>query len=203
MNISQCAGILSNVIPQLAQIPSRHFSLPSHGPRITLTADCISSYQEFSMNRRVWILFVALGLSTIFTVRGAFSQAEGQAKRRAINLPGPASQFPFSKAILAGDTLYLSGSIGLDPKTGKAPDKIEDEIKNLFDDYKNTLSAAGMSMDDLVFVQVFCTDLSLFDKFNAAYRAQFSKDFPARAFIGAGSILRGGHFEMQAIAVRH
>jgi 2-iminobutanoate/2-iminopropanoate deaminase len=169
-----------------------------HSPPIAHFSD-----QEFSMNRRVWILVVALGLSTIFTVRGVFSQAEGQTKRRAINPPGPASQLPFSKAILAGDTLYLSGSIGLDPKTGKAPDKIEDELKNLFDDYKNTLSAAGMSMDDLVFVQVFCTDLSLYDKFNAAYRLQFSKDFPARAFIGAGSLLRGGHFEMQAIAVRH
>ena len=109
---------------------------------------------------------------------------------------------PFSNAILAGDTLYLAGSIGLDSKTGKAPEKIEDEIKNLFDSYKATLSAAGMSMDDLVFVQVFCTDLSLYEKFNAAYRTQFSKDFPARAFIGAGSLLRGGHFEMQAIAVR-
>ena len=154
------------------------------------------------MNRRVWILFVALGLSTIFTVRGAFSQGEAQSKRRAINLPDKPVQAPFSNAIFAGDTLYLAGSIGLDPKTGKAPEKIEDELKNLFDSYKATLSAAGMSMDDLVFVQVFCTDLSLYDKFNAAYRAQFSKDFPARAFIGAGSILRGGHFEMQAIAVR-
>ncbi len=154
------------------------------------------------MNRRVWILLAVLSLSTFFTVRGAFSQGEMQSKRRAINLPGPASQLPFSKAILAGDTLYLSGSIGLD-KTGKAPDKIDDEIKNLFDDYKATLAAAGMSMDDLVFVQVFCTDLSLYDKFNTAYRTQFSKDFPARAFIGAGSILRGGHFEMQAIAVHH
>ncbi|HKM67101.1 MAG TPA: Rid family hydrolase [Candidatus Acidoferrum sp.] len=154
------------------------------------------------MNRRVWILFAVLGLSTVFTVRGAFSQGEMQSKRRAINLPGPASQLPFSKAILAGDTLYLSGSIGLDSKTGKAPDIIDDEIKNLFVDYKTTLAAAGFSMDDLVFVQVFCTDLSLYDKFNAAYRSNFSKDFPARAFIGAGSLLRGGHFEMQAIAVR-
>jgi len=154
------------------------------------------------MNRRVWILLVVFGLSTIFTVRGAFSQSEMQSKRRAINLPGPASQLPFSKAILAGDTLYLSGSIGLDPKTGKAPDNIDDEIKYLFDDYKKTLSTAGMSMDDLVFVQVFCTDLSLYDKFNAAYRAQFSKDFPARAFIGVASLLRNGHFEMQAIAVK-
>ncbi len=153
------------------------------------------------MNRRVWVLFAVLGLSTVFTVRGVFSQGDTQSKRRAIN-PGAPSQLPFSKAVQAGDTLYLSGSIGLDPKTGKAPEKIEDELKYLFDDYKNTLSAAGMSMDDLVFVQLFCTDLSLYDKFNAAYRAQFSKDFPARAFIGAGSLLRGGHFEMQAIAVR-
>jgi len=60
-----------------------------------------------------------------------------------------------------------------------------------------------MTMDDLVYVQVFCTDLAYYDKFNVAYRTYFSKDFPARAFIGAGSLLRGGHFEMQAIAVRH
>src|SRR5260370_39101086 len=103
------------------------------------------------MNRRIWILFVALGLLTVLTVRGAFSQAEAQSKRRAINPPGSASQLPFSKAILAGDTLYLSGSIGLDPKTGRAPEKIEDELKNLFDDYHNPLSAAGMSMYELVF----------------------------------------------------
>jgi 2-iminobutanoate/2-iminopropanoate deaminase len=154
------------------------------------------------MNRRVWVLFIALGISAVFTVRGAFSQGEMQSKRRVINLPDKPAQAPFSNAILAGDTLYLAGSIGLDPKTGKAPDKVEDEIKNLFDNYNSVLSAAGMTMDDLVFVQVFCSDLSLYDKFNAAYRTRFSKDFPARAFIGAGSLLRGGHFEMQAIAVR-
>jgi 2-iminobutanoate/2-iminopropanoate deaminase len=154
------------------------------------------------MNRRVWVLFVALGISTVFTVRGAFSQGEMQSKRRVINLPDKPAQAPFSNAILAGDTLYLAGSIGLDPKTGKAPDKIDDEIKNLFDNYNSVLSATGMTMDDLVYVQVFCSDLALYDKFNAAYRTHFSKDFPARAFIGAGSILRGGHFEMQAIAVR-
>jgi 2-iminobutanoate/2-iminopropanoate deaminase len=154
------------------------------------------------MNRRVWVLFIALGISTVFTVRGAFSQGEMQSKRRVINLQDKPAQAPFSNAILAGDTLYLAGSIGLDPKTGKAPDKIDDEIKNLFDNCNSVLGAAGMTMDDLVYVQVFCSDLALYDKFNAAYRTHFSKDFPARAFIGAGSILRGGHFEMQAIAVR-
>jgi 2-iminobutanoate/2-iminopropanoate deaminase len=153
------------------------------------------------MNRRVWILFAVLGISAVFTVRGAFPQGQPQPKRRAINLPGPSSNLPFSKAVLVGDTLYMSGSIGLDPKTAKAPDQIDDEIKNLFDDYKATLAAAGMTMDDLVYVQISCTDLSLYDKFNAAYRAQFAKEFPARAFVGVGSLLRGGHFEMQAIAI--
>jgi 2-iminobutanoate/2-iminopropanoate deaminase len=154
------------------------------------------------MNRRVLILLLVLGVTGAISVHGAFSQGEMQSKRRAINLPDKPVQAPFSNAILAGDTLYLAGSIGLDPKTGKAPDKIEDEIKILLDGYKTTLAQANMSMDDLVYVQVFCTDLAYYDKFNAAYKTYFSRDFPARAFIGAGSLLRGGHFEMQAIAVR-
>ena len=58
-------------------------------------------------------------------------------------------------------------------------------------------------MDDLVYVQISCTDLADYDKFNAMYRTYFSEDLPAREFIGVASILRGGHFEMQAIAVGH
>ena len=59
-------------------------------------------------------------------------------------------------------------------------------------------------MDDLVYVQIACTDLSLYDKFNAKYRGYFTtKDLPAREFIGVSALLRGGHFELQAIAVRH
>ena len=57
-----------------------------------------------------------------------------------------------------------------------------------------------MTMDNMVYVQVYCTDLSLYDKFNAAYKAEFKSGFPARAFIGAGSLLRNGHFEMLGIA---
>jgi len=59
-----------------------------------------------------------------------------------------------------------------------------------------------MTMDDLVFVQVFCPDVSLYDKFNSAYRSYFGKEYPARAFVGSGSLLRGGHFEMLGIAVK-
>jgi 2-iminobutanoate/2-iminopropanoate deaminase len=154
------------------------------------------------VNRRISLLFVTLLFAGMYTVRSAFSQAP-QVGRRAISLSDDNPQLPFSGAILAGNTLYLSGRIGIDPKTGKPPSDIDVEIKLLLDRVKATLAQAAMSMDDLVYVQIACTDLSLYDKFNAAYRSYFTtKDLPAREFIGAGSLLRGGHFELQAIAVR-
>jgi 2-iminobutanoate/2-iminopropanoate deaminase len=155
------------------------------------------------MNRRIPVLAVILAVAAFFTVSGAFSQSESQSKRRAINAPGSSPQAPYSAAILVGDTLYISGNIGLGAKTGKVPEKIEDEIKLLLDGKKSALALANMTMDDLVYVQIACTDLAYYDKFNAAYKTYFSKDLPAREFIGAGSLLYGGHFEMQAIAVRH
>jgi reactive intermediate/imine deaminase len=121
---------------------------------------------------------------------------------RHIVLPTRKDTLPYSDAMRVGDTLYLAGRIGIDPETGKPPLEVEKEIRFLLDGMKTTLAAANMTMDDLVSVQVFCPDLSLYDKFNEIYRTYFTKDFPARAFIGSGPLLRGGHFEMQGIAVR-
>jgi enamine deaminase RidA (YjgF/YER057c/UK114 family) len=89
------------------------------------------------------------------------------------------------------------------PKRAEFRKKSRNEIKLLLDGYKSTLAQANMTMDDLVYVQIACTDLAYYDEFNAAYKKYFSKDLPAREFIGAASLLNGGHFEMQAIAVRH
>ncbi len=163
------------------------------------------------MNRRISFLLVALAVAGIFTVRGAFSQVTMQPTRKVIKLAGGPVQAPFSDGILSGNTLYLAGRIGVDPKTrigvdpktSKVPEKIEDEIKLLLDGEKEVLAQAGMTMDDLVYVQIACTDLSLFQKFNPIYASYFStKEYPAREFIGAGSLLIGGHFELQAIAVK-
>ena len=154
------------------------------------------------MNRRVSFLLIGLLVAGVFVVRGAFSEPP-QTTRTVFNAPDKIVQAPFSDGILTGNTLYLAGRIGLDPKTGKPPAVVEDEIKLLLDSLKGTLAQAGMTMDDLVYVQIACSDLSLYDKFNAIYKGYFTtKDYPTREFIGAGSLLRGGHFELQAIAVR-
>jgi reactive intermediate/imine deaminase len=154
------------------------------------------------MNRRVAVVLVLLLVAGAFTLSGLSSERVPQVTRRAIDLPGKTVQAPFSDAIQVGNTLYLAGRIGLDPKTGRAPDKIEDEIKLLLDGEKDVLAEAGMTMDDLVYVQIFCNDLTLYDRFNAIYKTYFTKELPARAFVGANALLRGGHFELQAIAVK-
>ncbi len=129
------------------------------------------------------------------------TERKQRATRRYIKLPNPAmAEPPFSDAVLVGDTLYVAGRIGLDPKTGRVPADVQDEIRFLLDGFKAVLAEAGMTMNDLVYVQVFCPDLSLFDTFNQVYRSYFSRDLPARAFIGSGPLLLGGHFEMIGIA---
>lgn len=119
-----------------------------------------------------------------------------------LNSGGRSDDLPFTHVVDTGDTVYLSGGIGIDPETGLAPPDIEREIRLLLDGMKAKLDLAGLTMDDLVSVQVFCTDLSRYQEFNDVYRTYFKRSFPARAFIGSGPILRGGHFEIQGIAVR-
>jgi reactive intermediate/imine deaminase len=109
---------------------------------------------------------------------------------------------PFSDAVRVRQTLYLAGRIGLDPATQKPPADAATEVRNVMDQIKAVLAQEGMTMDDLVTVQVFCTDLSLYGTFNDVYRGYFTKGFPARAFIGSGSLLAGGRFEVQGIAVK-
>ena len=160
-----------------------------------------------SIQRGVAILSVlaaiAAGLVAIQTGNAVTPVSKNTASaRKHLLLPNRKDTLPFSDGVLVGDTLYLAGKIGIDPETGKAPEEVEKEIRLLLDGMKTTLAAADMTMDDLVSVQIFCPDLSLYEKFNEIYRTYFSQNFPARAFIGSGPLLRGGRFEAQGIAVR-
>ena len=125
------------------------------------------------------------------------------ADRQHIVLPRPTgANLPFSDAVRLGDTLYIGGNIGLDPKTRKPGATPEAEARLVMESLKRALDAAGMSFDDLVQVQVFCSDLSTYDAFNGVYRSYFHGQFPARAFIGAGSLLFGARYEVMGIAVK-
>lgn len=108
---------------------------------------------------------------------------------------------PFSESILAGDTLYVSGHIGADSATGHPPDNAETEARLVMDAVKRTVEKSGLSMDDLVSVTVYCTDLGLYDTFNGVYRTYFHSHFPTRAFIGVNALVLGAHFEVAGIAV--
>jgi len=123
--------------------------------------------------------------------------------KRPLRIPPPPGfgPLPFSMGVFAGDTFYTGGHIGLDSQTKQVPAEPEKEIHLLLRSFRATLERAGLSMNDLVFVQVFCSDVSLFEQFNAIYAAYFGTTFPARAFIGSGPLLFNARFEMQGIAV--
>lgn len=116
--------------------------------------------------------------------------------------PGDTKALPFSDAVLVGNTLYVAGHIGLDPKTGQAPADAEQEAHLVMDGIKKTVENAGFTMDDIVSVQIFCTDLKLYDTFNGIYKTYFHDNYPARAFVGTDRLLRNGHYEVMAMAVK-
>lgn len=137
-----------------------------------------------------------------FLLLNAFALAAGLATagKRIRSERTVRSDLPFSDAVWHGDTLYLCGHIGLDAKTGRPPDTAEEEARLVMDGVKRTLEAAGLKMENLLSVQIFCSDVSLFEQFNVVYRTYFNGGFPARAFLGSGKLLFDARFEVQAIA---
>jgi 2-iminobutanoate/2-iminopropanoate deaminase len=130
--------------------------------------------------------------------------AAADTDRQFINGERSAAQTPppISDGVLVGNTLYISGHLSVDPKTGQVPADPQAEAKLVMDRVKRTVESAGLTMDDVVSMQVFCTDLALFDTFNSVYRSYFTHGFPARAFLGTSALLRGAHFEVLGVALR-
>jgi enamine deaminase RidA (YjgF/YER057c/UK114 family) len=110
---------------------------------------------------------------------------------------------PFADAVLVdGRTLYLSGRIGLIEGTTKVPDTAEEEAHLVMKEIVRVLGLAGMRTDNLVQLQIFCSDVSLWERFNVVYRTYFAGKLPARAFLGSGPLLFGARFELMGIAVK-
>ena len=115
----------------------------------------------------------------------------------------PAAIGPYSQAIRVGNMLYLSGQLGIDPKTGKfAEGGFEAQARQALENQKAVLTTAGFSLSDVVQCQVFVKDLNNYAAFNAIYKEYFKKDFPARAVLEVSRIPADGLVEIMMAAVK-
>jgi reactive intermediate/imine deaminase len=113
----------------------------------------------------------------------------------------PSAIGTYSQAVRAGDTVYLSGQIGLDPATMQLVDGIDAQIDRVFANLKAVAEAAGGSLAGVVRVTIYLTDLAHFGKVNEAMARYFSQPYPARAAVGVASLPRGALVEADAVLV--
>jgi reactive intermediate/imine deaminase len=122
--------------------------------------------------------------------------------RTTISTPlAPAAIGTYSQAVRVGDTVYLSGQIGLDPATMKLADGIDAQVVRVFDNLKAVAEAAGGSLADVVKLNVYLTDLVHFTRVNEVMSGYFAEPFPARAAVGVASLPRGALVEADAVMV--
>ena len=123
-------------------------------------------------------------------------------KREIITTPAaPAAIGTYSQAVRVGDTVYLSGQIGLDPATMQLVDGIEAQIVRVFDNLNAVAVAAGGTLNDIARIGIYLTDLAHFAKVNEIMARYFDAPYPARAAIGVKELPRGALVEADAVLV--
>lgn len=113
----------------------------------------------------------------------------------------PAAIGPYSQAVRAGRTVYLSGQIGLDPSTMAMAEGLEAQAHQVFRNLRAVAVAAGGSLDDMVKVSILMVDLGGFAKVNEIMAGYFSKPYPARATYQVAALPRGALIEVEGTAV--
>jgi len=113
----------------------------------------------------------------------------------------PAAIGPYSQAIRDGRTVYLSGQIGLDPKTGNMVEGLEAQTHQVFRNLRAVATAAGGTLDDFVRVSILMVDLADFAKVNAIMAGYFAQPYPARATYQVVALPKGGLIEVEGIVV--
>ena len=123
-------------------------------------------------------------------------------RKQFIQTPdAPAAIGTYSQAIRVGETVYLSGQIGLDPGTMQMADGIDAQIHRVFQNLRAVSSAADSSFNDLVKLNVYLTDLGHFAKVNEIMASYFRQPYPARAAVGVAALPRGALVEMDGVLV--
>ena len=124
------------------------------------------------------------------------------ANKKFIQTPdAPAAIGTYSQAVRIDHTVYLSGQIGLDPVTMQMVEGVDAQIHRVFQNMRAVATAAGGSMDDVVKVNIFLTDLGNFSKVNEIMATYFHQPYPARAAVGVAALPRGALVEMDGVLV--
>lgn len=114
----------------------------------------------------------------------------------------PAAVGPYSHANAAGETIYISGQLGLDPETGVLAEGVEAQAKTGFENLKTILTEVGVSFENVVKTTVFLTDMNDFAAVNDIYAQYFTADYPARSCVQVAALPKGASFEIEAIAAK-
>ena len=111
----------------------------------------------------------------------------------------PAAIGPYSQAVRAGDTVYLSGQIPLDPQSMQLAEGFDNQVKRVFENLRAVCRAAGGDFDRVVRVTIYLTDLANFPKVNELMQSYFREPYPARVTVGVASLPRGAAVEVDAV----
>mgnify|MGYP001404222487 FL=1 len=114
----------------------------------------------------------------------------------------PAAVGPYSHAVLAGNTLYTSGQLGLDPVSGELAAGVEAQAKQALENLRAVLETAGMDFQDVTKTTVFLSDMGDFAAINAIYAQYFTGGAPARSCVQVAALPKGAAFEIEAVAVK-
>jgi len=151
------------------------------------------------MQSKIW-----WSIAAVLAVASAADVSAQQNGRQAISTPAaPNAIGPYSQAIRSGNTVYVSGEIAIDPKTNQVMSNanIDDQTRRALDNIKAIVTAAGMTMDNVVSTTVYLTDINEFDRMNQVYASYFKTAPPARATVQVARLARDVKIEISAIAV--
>lgn len=124
------------------------------------------------------------------------------ATRETINAKGaPAAVGPYVHAVKAGDFVFTSGQLGLDPESGTLPQGVKAQARQAIQNIETVLAAAGCTLADVVKTTVFLADMNDFAAINEIYAEFFTGETPARSCVQAAALPKGGLFEIEVVAV--
>ena len=151
------------------------------------------------MKMRAFGVVVAF-VAGVYAYPAVMAQTSGKRVIAPKNIPYLG--LPYSPGVLVGNTLYLAGQLGRDPKSTELVPGIEGQTRQALTNIREVLREAGMDFGDVVNTTAYIVDFKEFDGFNKVYREFFPKDPPARATVAVAALNQGGRVELQMVAVK-